>query len=440
MKRAILLFSFLFTSMGVSAAMVGCGDDTGSGGGDTTTTGTTSPTTTGNPTTGTMSTTSTMNTTGMSSSSTGMGTTAAGMFDCSAPDGSMPSLTLTEVADSLDNPVLVKAAPDNADRLYIVEQSGQVKIWENGDVLPTPFIDVSGIINAGGEQGLLGLAFPNDYATSGRFFLHYTADGSNDMTVGEFHRSADPLVADPAQVQLVVQHPTAEPNHNGGSIEFGSDGFLYVFWGDGGGGGDPQCDAQNPDNLWGKALRIDINGTPSATGYPAAAGNPDGSLIYHNGLRNPYRASFDACTGDLYIGDVGQGQWEEVDVVGDDMPHNFGWPTREGMHDFDNTCPNPPANPTEPVAEYDHGGGACSISGGYVYRSSAVPGLRGTYFYGDYCSGDIWMLRWENGAVVSGPTDSGLNGGNISGFGQDGKGNVYVLNHTQGTVSRIDAQ
>jgi glucose/arabinose dehydrogenase len=363
-------------------------------------------------------------------------------FSCDDPTGEPPALALTEVAD-LSQVIQIKSPPGAPDKLFLVRQNGTIRIYENDALVETPFIDVSDLIQAGGEEGLLGLAFHPDYAANGRFFLHYSADGGGASTVQEFAVSADPNVADPAPVQLVIQHPTAQGNHNGGAVEFGNDGFLYISMGDGGAQGDPGCDAQNPANLLGKIMRIDVDGTANADGYPAAAGNPGGNKFYHIGFRNPWRMSFDSCTGDLYIGDVGQGEYEEIDVITQAAgAGNCGWPIREGMHDYggyDGSCVNEPAAPLEPIAEYNHGGGKCSVTGGYVYRGSEMPGLRGWYFYSDYCTGETWMVRASDGVVVDAVQDAGITPGNVSAFGQDGNGEVYVSD-IGGTVYKITAE
>lgn len=363
-------------------------------------------------------------------------------FTCDAAEGEAPALTFTEVVTGLSQPVLVRSAPGRPETLFIVEQSGRIKIFENGQVLETPFLNLQGqgVLQAGGEEGLLGLAFHPDYATNGRFFIHYSAAGNGASTIMEYARSAaDPNLADTTPVQLVLQIPTEEGNHNGGSIEFGNDGFLYIAFGDGGGGGDPDCDSQTlGDNLLGKIVRLDVNAAPDASGYPAAAGNPDGAKYYHIGLRNPWRMAFDACTGDLYIGDVGQVQREEIDVATPAAGAlNFGWPLKEGTLNFNNSCANQPSNLVDPVTEYDHGGGKCSVTGGTLYRGTAIAGLRGTYFYGDYCTGEAFSLRAVDGALVGQPQPLGQ-AGSISSFGNDGNGNVYIVD-IGGTVLRIDA-
>ncbi len=424
MKYALLCF--LLVGSGISA---GCGDDTSSSGGGTNTGGSGAGNTGGD-------------------SAGGGGSDGAGAnFNCEPSSEAPPALKLTEVNGSLDGPVSAKAPPGRPDTLFVVEQAGTIRIIEGGELLPAPFLDVSGEINCCGEEGLLGLAFHPDYATNGRFFVHYSNQGNGDSTVVEYVRSADDEnVADPAPVQTVLTHFTDEANHNGGDLAFGSDGFLYITLGDGGAQGDPGCDAQNLENLLGKISRVDVDGTPDGEGYPAAAGNPNGGKYYHVGFRNPWRIAFDPCNGDLYIGDVGQNEWEEVSVsVAADGPQNFGWPLREGAHDYPNDdCANPPVNPVEPIADYPHentlcGDGSGSVTGGFVYRGSAVPGLRGWYFYGDYCSGKMWMLKAENGVVTSPPVDAGFSVPQVSGFGQDGNGEVYVIDQN-GVVSRIEAQ
>jgi len=449
-KRTFGLISVL---CGLGGFAAGCGDDqtNTSSTSTTTSTGGSTASTGGSGGTGgvggvggvggtTSSSGGTGGTGGSTSSSGGTGGGGEAFHDCTAPSGNPGPLKLTPVATSLNSPVLAKSAPDNPDRLYIVQQGGKVLILENGAVLPTPFIDVASLLITGGEQGLLGLAFHPGYKDNGRFFLHYSAKGGGDSTIMEFKRSADPLIGDPTPVQLVVKHPTAQSNHNGGSIEFGHDGFLYIALGDGGTQNDPECDAQNLNNLLGKITRLDVNGVPDAEGYPAAPGNPTGKP-YHVGFRNPWRTSIDLCTGDLYIGDVGQNQYEEISVVPTTpaTAQDFGWPFREGKHDHAaNACAPDPGPWTEPIAEYDHGVG-CSVSAGYVYRGSAIPWLRGAYFYGDYCSSRVWTVRYAAGVADTPVIVDGVSEelGNISSFGQDGRGEVYVVDHG-GSVQRID--
>jgi len=416
---------------------VGCDDDDDGSGGrtsasaSTTSTGapSSSSTASGPSSSASTATTSTASSTAASSST--------GLFDCTDAEGAPSGLTLTDVVTGLYFPLLVTVAPDDPDRLYIAQQSGEVLIFD-GQLLSTPFLNLNGQVLHSGEQGLLGLVFHPDYAQNGRFFVHYSAPVTGASTIMEFQRSEDdPLQADPAPTHLVLSYPTAEPNHNGGALEFGPDGYLYIGLGDGGAQGDPGCDAQNPGNLYGKILRLDVDAAPTAEGYPAAPGNPQGARHYHRGLRNPWRFSFDVCTGDLFIGDVGWTQWEEVDVIADGAgPANMGWPMREAAHDRMHDCP-PVADPlTEPLIEYPHADG-CSITGGVVYRSEEIPWLRGHYIYGDLCSGSMWSLQAQNGALLSGPTLLAPNGGSVASFGLDGHGNVYVVD-LGGRVARLD--
>jgi glucose/arabinose dehydrogenase len=378
---------------------------------------------------------------GGSTSSGGSGGTS--MLSCDPAEGNMPGLKLTEIATGLNAPIQVKAAPDDPDRLYIVQQSGQILIHEGGQVLDTPFLDVSGELIAFFEEGLLGIAFHPDYAESGRFFVHYSDAETHDSTVMEYHRSdTDPLLADPSPAQLVLQHTSAELNHNGGSIEFGGDGYLYVALGDGGTQNDPGCDAKKTDTLLGKVSRLDVDAAATPDGFPAAAGNPDGQKWYHMGLRNPWRFTFDACTHDLFVGDVGQNAWEEVNAVPETSgPVDFGWPVREGAHDhtlYDNSCPQSSGAAVEPIAEYENSSGD-AVTGGYVYRGSAIPGLRGTYFFANYNTGEVWTLRYEGGVATEKVEVPSLAPGmSISSFGQDGAGEVYIVDHN-GSVFRIDA-
>ncbi|MEJ7729814.1 MAG: PQQ-dependent sugar dehydrogenase [Polyangiaceae bacterium] len=378
----------------------------------------------------------------------GGGAGGGSAFDCDPPEGSAPPLKLTPVVESgLQGAVFVTVAPGDNSHLYVVEQAGRVRIIENGAVLDPPFLDVAGMIQSGGEEGLLGLAFHPGYAENGRFFVHYSASQGGDSTVMEFKRSADPLVADAAPVQLVLQHPTAQSNHNGGAIELGPDGFLYIALGDGGAQGDPGCDAMNTANLFGKITRVDVDGAADANGYPAAPGNPDGAKYYHIGLRNPWRLSFDACTDDLYIGDVGQNAWEEIDVVPPAAgAQNFGWPVREALHaygGYDGSCPVE-SGFTDPVAEYPHTQQRQfqSVSGGYVYRGSAIPGLRGTYFYADYVTGEIYSFVLAGGAatnpqVLTADLEAGFH---VSSFGQDHQGELYVVDYTSDRILKIEAE
>jgi glucose/arabinose dehydrogenase len=369
--------------------------------------------------------------------------------DCSPPSGAEAPLQLTQVAGGLDLPILVKSAPGDPSRLFVVSQQGRILVIRDGTLLPEPFLDIDALvpdISGNNERGLLGLAFHPHYAQNGRFFVHYTDTNTSpgDAMIAEYNRGANPDQADPTQVALLLTQVDAESNHNGGSIEFSpQDGFLYIGFGDGGGAGDLHGtigNGQDLSTLLGKILRIDVSSLP----YKIPSGNMSGAgvrpEIWDYGLRNPYRFSFDACNGDLYIGDVGQNAYEEIDIEPAGQGNkNYGWRLMEGMH-----CYNPSdcdmSGLTMPVVEYPHGQG-CSVTGGYVYRGKAIPWLRGVYFYGDFCSGRIWTLRYQNGMaieVVDRTPDLESQDLDISSFGQDYDGEVYVVDRTGGRIFRVD--
>jgi len=357
------------------------------------------------------------------------------------PEGTA-NIGLAEVASGLNMPLYLTAPPGDTDRLFIVEKSGTIRIVKGGSLLPTAFLDISALVSTGSEQGLLGLAFDPDYGTNGRFAVHYT-DQAGNTRVSTFVRSAgDPDLADPGSEQLVLAAEQPFENHNGGQLVLGPDGFLYLGLGDGGSGGDPQGRGQDLTDLLGSILRLDVR---TATPYAIPADNPFAGRtdvrpeIWSYGLRNPWRFSFDRATGDLYVGDVGQNAWEEVDVSpateGAGKSINFGWNTMEGKHCFEtNGCDQ--AGLALPVLEYDHDQG-CSITGGYVYRGTAIPEIQGHYFYGDYCGGWVRSLRYEAGAAVDQAQWPSLApGGSILSFGEDVAGELYVMS-SDGRVFRI---
>jgi hypothetical protein len=331
--------------------------------------------------------------------------------------------------------VFVTAPPGDTLRLFVVEQGGRVRVIRRDSLLATPFLDVRGKISSGGEEGLLSLAFHPQYATNGRFYIYFTNE-AGDIRIVRYAVSADPNVADSlsGDTVLAVAHP-GQSNHNGGLLAFGPDGKLYAGLGDGGGGGDLDTNAQNTSRLLGKLLRLDVDGT---TGYAIPPDNPfvtDPNArgeIWAIGLRNPWRFSFDRQTGDLYIADVGQGLWEEVDVAAAPAAGrgvNYGWDVMEGRHCYPGgTCNQ--SGLTLPVLEYSHGDG-CSITGGYVYRGTRVPALAGHYLYSDYCTGFIRSFRYMGGQAIdlrdwTAQLDPG---GNVSSFGEDGRGELYVVVH-----------
>ncbi len=336
------------------------------------------------------------------------------------------------VIGGLVRPLDIQNAGDGSGRLFIVEQAGVIRILQNGALLETPFLDISERVDDGGnEQGLLGLAFHPDFAQNGFFYVNYTEAGG-DTVIARFTAAGD--IADPnSEVRLLgVTQPF--PNHNGGGLAFGPDGYLYIALGDGGSGGDPQGNGQNRNTLLGKILRIDVN---SGEPYAIPTDNPFGSEVFHYGLRNPFRFSFDALTGDLWIGDVGQGAWEEIDFLPAGTPGgiNFGWNRFEGMHDY--SAGDIPADYRPPLFEYGHDQG-CSVTGGYVYRGT-MPEWQGVYFYGDYCSGKVWGALRLVTATEETSTSTVLfeTGALITTFGVDEAGEIYLADRN-GNILRLD--
>jgi len=327
------------------------------------------------------------------------------------------------IVSGLERPVDIQHAGD--ERLFIIEKVGRISVLQNGALVDFPFLNISDRVGSrGNEQGLLGLAFHPNYAENGLFFVNYT-DKGGDTVIARYRVTADPNIADPSSEVILLQVSQPYGNHNGGGLDFGPDGYLYIALGDGGSAGDPLGYGQSLDTWLGKILRIDVDTIDPP--YSVPSDNPFNDIqlkeIWAYGLRNPWRISFDSATGDLYIGDVGQGQWEEIDFVPADAPGglNFGWKYFEGTHGYDGAPPQD-AQFEPPVAEYDHGQG-CSVTGGYVYRGS-MPEWNGIYLYGDYCTGTVWGLirsdeGWQN-QVLFGAV------GNITSFGQDQSGEVYI--------------
>ncbi len=355
------------------------------------------------------------------------------------PEGTEP-VALQQVASGLSFPLYL-TAPAGDRRLFVVEKGGMIRVVKDGAVLASPFLDISAQVSGGGEQGLLGLAFDPQYAASGRFVVHYT-DLAGDTRVAGFRVSSDPDVADPASEVLILAADQPFANHNGGQDLCGPDGYLYITLGDGGSADDPAGRGQSLSELLGSILRIDpLEGggyaVPSDNPFVGTAGAPQ--EIWSYGLRNPWRISFDPATGDLYIADVGQRRWEEVNVStaadGAGRGLNFGWSVMEGPECFrDSPCPQEGLE--LPVVSYDHGDG-CSITGGFVYRGAAIPALRGHYFYSDYCGGWVRSFRFDNGAAADQFQWSALApGGSVPGFGVDAAGELYVMS-AQGVVFKI---
>jgi hypothetical protein len=339
----------------------------------------------------------------------------------------------------LTSPIYATHARDGSGRLFVVERGGLVKVFPPGGTTPATFLDITDRVLAGGEQGLLGLAFHPAFATNRRFFVHYTRDPDGATVIAEFQASAvDPDFADPAGETVLLTVPQPFANHNGGMLEFGPDGFLYIALGDGGSANDPGDRAQDAAELLGKILRLDIDTPSGSLPYSAPAGNPyAGSTpgrdeIYALGLRNPWRFSFDRLTGDLYAGDVGQGSREEVDLIV--AGGNYGWRVFEGTQCTSNqdgsVCLSPPFVHVPPIAEYTHANGRCSITGGYVYRGLQDTLPAGTYVFADFCTGEIFSLL---GGVVTLLLDTTQN---IASFGEDEDGELFVVG-LGGTVHRL---
>lgn len=345
------------------------------------------------------------------------------------------TLTFDTVATGFNAPVFLTAAPGDSIRLFVVEQEGVIRVLRHDSLLATPFLDFSDSVAHGDEQGMLGLAFAPDYATSGAFYVH-TTDPAGDIRILRFKVSGDPNVADPASGVEILAFAHPEDNHNGGMIAFGNDGYLYVGSGDGGGGGDPLETGQDPSDLLGAILRIDVSG--DSAGYAVPPGNPfvgDSGFapeVWAYGLRNPWRFSFDRVTHELWIGDVGQNAYEEVDRLPAGVGgQNLGWDDMEGTHCFEPTSGCSTSGKTMPLFDYAQGGDRCSVIGGYVSRGTDIPEISGSYVYGDLCDG---LIRVRNG----GDTFSIPSGSSIYSFGEDLRGRLYVL-LGNGQVLRLSA-
>jgi glucose/arabinose dehydrogenase len=396
----------------------------------------------------------------------------SGSSSATAAEG-WPMLALTEQVDGLTDPVYLTHAGDSSGRLFVVEQSGTIRIIKNGILLSEPFLDISGRVVSGGERGLLSMAFPPGYASKGYFYVNYTRQGESDQygdtMVSRFFLTDNADIADAASEQRIMPIDQPYSNHNGGQIVFGPDGYLYVGMGDGGGSGDPDNYAQDPAALLGKMLRIDVEsvapalpdgaftvylpsvtigtaGNGSTQNYRVPPTNPFTttaryrSEIWALGLRNPWRFSFDRTTGDMYIGDVGQEAYEEIDFQPAESSggENYGWSCKEGTHDYLPTivenCDSLDFVP--PIFEYGRSTGGRSVTGGYVYRGSEYPQMQGIYFFGDYSGGIIWGLRpangdWESELLLQ-------SGFLISSFGEDQAGNLYVLDYLGGRVLKLN--
>lgn len=353
-------------------------------------------------------------------------------------------------ASGLAFPTSVVHAGD--DRLFLTIRDGRIVIYSGGAVLPAPFLDIRSLVDTAGEGGLLSAAFHPRFAQNGFVFVNYTDKASFDTIIARYQVSAgNPNQADPASARVLLRIDQPFTNHNGGQIQFGPDGHLYIGMGDGGGANDPDCRAQRGDTLLGKMLRIDVDqsvnsapfyGIPADNPFRGSGGIPD--EVWASGFRNPWRFSFDRSTGDLYVGDVGQGQREEISrqPANSNGGENYGWKVMEGTLCFStSSCPGstPPCNSpalTMPILEYQNAGANCSVIGGYVYRGTGVPQLAGHYVFGDLCSGQIWAAR-QNGAGTWQVWTAAEVGQNLIAFGEDRRGELYVA--TSSALYRFEA-
>jgi glucose/arabinose dehydrogenase len=380
----------------------------------------------------------------------GLLTAGSGLASAGYEPGTI-DLAFTRVASGLTRPVYVANAGDGTHRKFVVEQDGRIRVYADNWAPLGTYLDIRSRVRSpadGGdnEQGLLGLAFHPNFEGNSRFYVNYT-EGDGDTVIAEYRqRSSNPNVASTGERRLLhIDQPYS--NHNGGQLAFGLDGLLYIGTGDGGGSGDPGNRAQNKSSLLGKILRINPvqSGTraytiPSSNPFVGVTGN---DLIWSYGLRNPWRFSFDRSLGDLWIGDVGQNNWEEIDWARANRTSkrnagkgwNFAWSCREGFHTY-KSCSTPPEPFRSPVAEYSHSYG-CSVTGGYVYRGSKYPDMKGVYIFGDYCSGRIWALN-ASATTYAQQSERLLRdtGYLISSFGEDERGYLYLVNHS-GEVFRL---
>jgi glucose/arabinose dehydrogenase len=352
------------------------------------------------------------------------------------------------VASGLSQPVDIVHAGDNSGRLFIVLLGGQIRIYDGTQILPTPFLNITSLVTSGGERGLLGMAFHPNYENNGYFYVNYTRtfNGKLETVIARYQVSSDPNIANNASETILLIVEQDFSNHNGGQLHFGPDGYLYIGLGDGGGSGDPNNRAQQPNSLLGKMLRIDVDlGSP----YSIPADNPfiqNASVrdeIWAFGLRNPWRFSFDRQMGDLFIADVGQGAWEEVNfqLSSSSGGENYGWSCFEGSHVYNATrnCSEYGVL-TGPAIEYPHGqnnSNGCSVTGGYIYRGEKFPQMEGVYLYGDFCNGKIWGAvrndsNWTSHLLIDTPF-------HISTFGEDEAGELYLASYGEGRIYRVTA-
>jgi glucose/arabinose dehydrogenase len=353
-------------------------------------------------------------------------------------------IKIVKLPGNLSNPVDIANAGDGSLRLFVALQGGKIVVYSGGKLLSTPFLNITDLVTCCGERGLLSVTFHPNYKTNGFFFVYYT-NTSGNLVLARFKVSSNRNIAikSSKKILLTISHPT-NANHNGGKIAFGRDGFLYLSVGDGGGGGDQPNNAQNLGKLLGKILRINVN---SGSPYSIPAGNPFANVtgakkeIWAFGYRNPWRWSFDRANGNMFVGDVGQNLYEEIDFqpASSTGGENYGWRLMEGNH-----CYNPSSNCNNgsvklPIIEFGHSTG-CSVIGGYVYRGESIPAIVGTYLYSDYCAGNIWGATNASGKWTS--SQLLATGFNVSTFGEGEKGALYIAQHASpgGAIYRIDKQ
>lgn len=368
--------------------------------------------------------------------------------NCTPVNGT--NIVLTPVAQGLDSPVGL-ASPPGDRRIFVVEQTGAVRLIKDGALVTAPYLNLGGAagpVLSGGERGLLGIAFHPQFGTNGKFYVDFTRKPDGATVIAEFTAAApgdDTAPAASRRDVLVIPQPFA--NHNAGWLEFGPDGKLYIAMGDGGSGGDPGDRAQNDAELLGKLLRIDVDARTGTKQYGIPADNPhasspDGAAdprpeIWGKGLRNPFRFGFDTGTGDLYIADVGQGAWEEVNAGPNVASMNWGWDDREGRHCYEPTTGCLTAGRTEPVTEHSHNNGWISVIGGVVYRGTCFPDLVGTYFYGDYGQQGLWAFKLTAGQAMN-DREVVPGVGALTHVNHDATGEIYVVTQ-DGRVRRITA-
>ncbi|WP_337870618.1 PQQ-dependent sugar dehydrogenase [Meiothermus sp.] len=367
------------------------------------------------------------------------------------PSGTEPRVRLVSVVSSgLTQPLYLTHAGDGSGDLYVVEKAGRIRVIEGGTLSAQAFLDITSKTSKGGEQGLLGLAFHPDYRNNSFFYVNYT-NSAGDTVIARYSANRSTKLADPNSEQIVLTVDQPYDNHNAGWLGFGPDGMLYIPLGDGGSGGDPQNYAQRLDiqsgnrHMLGKVLRIDVNGTEQGRNYRIPADNPSlgggVSELWALGLRNPWRTSFDRQTGDLWIGDVGQGSQEEISLgTGGGKGLNYGWKILEGTACYDNSItPGCSSNSlTRPVHAYGRGDGY-SVTGGYMYRGTRFPRMQGRYFFTDFGTGSLWSLRLVNGTWTR-KTEVSSAGNGLASFGEDEQGELYVISLSGGQIWRLEDQ